>query len=120
MQALIRHLVPHLCAAALLAFVLQPVGRANAQGIAGYTYLQDDGTLMLALPDGRYPVYLGYGCDGMNVTQNVDVVFGSGGVATLSPTGVDALCDVYVDAPVSDVPCVADASGVCNIDDESN
>lgn len=94
---------------ALIALVLL------LSGVHGYTLPQDDGSMVLAMPSGRYALELGYGCDGMNVAQDVDVSAGSAGVATIAPVDVDVLCDVFVGAPVSDEPCAMDADGVCDI-----
>ena len=89
---------------------------AQLAGIRGYTLVDpDDGSMTITLPTGRYELDLGYGCDGMNVAQNVDVSFGSGGVASIAPADVDTLCDVFIGAPVSDTPCATGDDGLCDV-----
>lgn len=90
---------------------------AQIVGVRGYT-LADDSGLTLATTNGRYTLELGWGCDGMNISEDVIVVAGSGGVASLTPIGADVLCDVFIGAPVSDEPCAVDANGECAFADE--
>ncbi len=88
---------------------------AQTIGIPGYTLVTDDG-MQLVTDTGHYQLLLGYGCDGMNVSQNVSVVVGSGGVAYIDSP--DTLCDVFIAAPVSNVPCTTDDAGTCDINYE--
>lgn len=114
MQTLILRFAPHILAAMLLSLALLPVAHAQEASVRGYTLPQEDGSMLLVLPDGRYPIVLGYGCDGLNIAENVEVVAGSGGTATLIPVATDWLCNVMVDARVSDEPCALGEDGTCD------
>jgi hypothetical protein len=108
--------VPHICAMTLASLAVLSATRVHAQeiGIRGYTLPQQDGSILLVMPDGRYPIDLGYGCDGLNIAENVDVVAGSGGTAALIPAGTDWLCNVFIEAQVSDEPCAIGEDGTCD------
>ena len=90
---------------------------AQIVGAPAYTYV-DAGGVVLATDTGRYRLDLGAGCEGYDVPENVTVSAGSGGVASISVPTAEFWCNVFIDDPVSDMPCAVNADGVCDIDAE--
>ena len=86
-------------------------------GLPAYTYL-DDGGVILATDSGRYRLDLGAGCEGYDVPENVEVVAGSHGVASISVPTAEYWCNVFIDTPVSAEPCAFNTDGLCDINAE--
>lgn len=76
----------------------------------------DSGQLELSTQTGTYGMQLGWGCDDLTAGVNVEVLAGSGGVASLAPIGTDTLCNVFIDQKVDETPCMVNADGVCDLD----
>jgi hypothetical protein len=74
--------------------------------------------LVLVTDNGRYPIEAGAGCDVIAAGQNVQVLWGSGNVAVITPVEIGQACDISIDDPVSDVPCAVDVDGQCDIRSE--
>ena len=91
---------------------------AQVASMPAYTYL-DDGGVILATDSGRYRLDLGAGCEGYDVPENVEVVAGSRGVASITAADAMFWCNVFIDQPVSDVPCAVNDDGACDIAYES-
>lgn len=100
--------MPALIALAMLSQVLTT---------GAYTYVDDTG-VVLATDTGRYRLDLGAGCEGYDVPENVDLMAGSGGVASISIATAPFWCNVYIDSPISDNPCAVNVDGVCDINAE--
>lgn len=85
-----------------------------SSGISAYTYNAFD-SVALATPSGRFLLDLGLGCDDLTVGQNVILLPGSAGVASIASPGSAYQCNVYVASRLSDEPCNTDDNGFCEI-----
>ena len=90
-----------------------------AQTLPGLqTYTTPDpvgiGQIGLAMPNGRFVVDLGPGCDGITPGENVELDAGSGDVGSLVLED-GTLCNIYFVAALSDVPCATNDVGDCDV-----
>lgn len=69
-------------------------------GILTWLVPGDYDTTVLHLDDASYQVAFGAGCEGFAPDMDVQVVAGSGGVASLSDADGNGLCNVLIGAPV--------------------
>lgn len=90
---------------------------AQIAGLPSYTYVDDYG-VVLATESGRYRLDLGAGCEGYDVPENVDLIVGSGGVASISVPTAEFWCNVLIDTSLSDDPCAVNDDGICDIASE--
>jgi hypothetical protein len=77
---------------ALIAFALLV---QTLIGVPARTEVYDDGSMTLRVDEAVYALELGDGCDGMNVSEDVEVFAGSGNVAAIS-NGSEQLCNVLI------------------------
>jgi hypothetical protein len=68
----------------------------------------------LATPNGVFLIGLGSGCDGIGAGQNVQVLYGSGDVGTITPIGSPQQCQITFAVQISDQPCDINADGLCD------
>jgi hypothetical protein len=68
----------------------------------------------LATASGVFLIALGSGCDGIGGGQNVQVLYGSGDVGTITPIGSPQRCQIVFAAQISDRPCAINADGLCD------
>jgi hypothetical protein len=68
----------------------------------------------LATANGVFLIALGSGCDGIGAGQNVQVLYGSGDVGTITPIGSPQHCQIVFAAQISDQPCAINADGLCD------
>jgi hypothetical protein len=68
----------------------------------------------LATSNGVFLIALGSGCDGIGAGQNVQVLYGSGDVGTITPIGSPQHCQIVFAAQLSDRPCAINADGLCD------
>jgi hypothetical protein len=95
------------------------------------------GRLVLAAPDGRYAVGLGYNCDAIGIGQNVEFWRSDfNGQGVLAPLDVDGrvamiatapdgtvqnlMCSVAIELLPDSPPCAANAMGTCDVALESS
>lgn len=79
------------------------------------TVASDSGQIELSTQTGTYGLDLGGDCAMMMPGMVVEVLAGSGGVATLWPIGADSVCSVFINSKVDDVPCAVNADGACDL-----
>jgi hypothetical protein len=99
------------------AWLLHATG-AWAQPLGVRAYTTDAGSsdhLGLALPNGRYTIELGAGCDGMTPGVNVEYIAGSGGVGAIQLLDIEQLCNVYIDGTLSAELCFTNDEGDCDV-----
>jgi hypothetical protein len=68
----------------------------------------------LATSNGVFLIGLGSGCDGIGAGQNVQVLYGSGDVGTITPIGSPQQCQIIFAVQLSDRPCAINADGLCD------
>ncbi|HYW90436.1 MAG TPA: hypothetical protein VFB50_21885 [Chloroflexota bacterium] len=72
--------------------------------------------LDLVTAQGVFVIGLGAGCDGITEGQNVEVLYGSGDVGSISLlSSPDQRCQIVFGSTVSDAPCATNADGECDI-----
>jgi hypothetical protein len=76
--------------------------------------LSSEPAVDLATSNGVFLIGLGSGCDGIGAGQNVQVLYGSGDVGTITPIGSPQHCQIVFAAQVSDRPCATNADGLCD------
>jgi hypothetical protein len=75
----------------------------------------DQSDLQLAMPNGRYGIALGAGCDGIGPGLDVVYLAGSGGVGAIQPIGTDTICNVFIDELLDPTPCLTNDAGLCDV-----
>lgn len=89
---------------------------AQVFGVPVYTTAVNvEDHLGLAMPNGRYTIALGAGCDGMTSGVNAVYLAGSGGVGALQLPDTDQLCNVYIDGRISYDSCAMNDEGDCDV-----
>lgn len=106
-----------LCAGLCLLGALWPSpAAAQPIGIPAYTTaVLDSPEVVLVTPAGRFEIQLGLGCEDLIVGQNVELLPGSGGVASIASPGSTYLCNVQVESRLSEDPCRTDDAGACDV-----
>ena len=87
------------------------------------SYLEDvpnqAGRLDLAMPNGRYLVELGDGCDGIGAGVEVYWLAGSHNAGALLPVAAPGVvCNAYIAGLVDPTPCALGADGFCDVNAE--
>jgi hypothetical protein len=84
--------------AALIAFVM--LAQVSIPGYLTWLVPGDYATTVLRVDDTNYELAFGAGCDAFAPDMEVQVVAGSGGVASLSDADGNGQCNVLIGAPV--------------------